>query len=63
VEFQEDHGEDVLHEDPELGMTFDTDNDVQSTLTANIVRPCIWAYVQYAVHRSTTVYSFSKMVQ
>jgi hypothetical protein len=28
VELQEDHGEDLLHEDPELGMTFDTENDV-----------------------------------
>jgi hypothetical protein len=55
VELQEDHGEDVLHEDPELGLTFDTENEVQSTLTANIVHTCIWAYVQYAVHRSITV--------
>jgi hypothetical protein len=32
VQLEEDHGEaqaDVLHEDPELGMTFDTENDVR----------------------------------
>jgi hypothetical protein len=36
VELEEDHGEaqaHVLHEDPELGMTFDTENDVREYYT------------------------------
>jgi hypothetical protein len=63
VEHEEDHGEaqaDVLHEEPELGMTFDTENDVREAISIGLYNSKFKEFQEELTH---TMYCDREFIQ